>query len=75
MSDLADFVTAWTAACQAPLSFTVSWSLLTVMSIELVMRTNRGLMHECPSQGHFPWTQPAKSFVVSPHPVPRISVS
>ena len=34
MSDLADFVTAWTAACQAPLSFTVSWSLLKLMPIE-----------------------------------------
>ena len=29
------FVTPWTAACQASLSFTVSWSLLKLMSIEL----------------------------------------
>ena len=29
--------TPWTAACQAPLSFTVSWNLLRFMSIELVM--------------------------------------
>ena len=28
------FVTPWTAACQAALSFTVSWSLLKLMSIE-----------------------------------------
>ena len=28
------FVTPWTAACQASLSFTVSWSLLKLMSIE-----------------------------------------
>ena len=28
------FVTAWTAACQAPLSPTISWSLLKFMSIE-----------------------------------------
>ena len=31
------FATPWTAACQASLSFTVSWSLLRFMSIELVM--------------------------------------
>ena len=29
--------TPWTAACQAPLSFTTSWNLLKFMSIELVM--------------------------------------
>ena len=31
------FVTPWTAACQAPLSFTVSQNLLKFVSIELVM--------------------------------------
>ena len=31
------FVTPWTAACQASLSLTISWSLLKLMSIELVM--------------------------------------
>ena len=31
------FVTPWTAACQASLSFTISWSLLNLMSIESVM--------------------------------------
>ena len=30
-------VTPWTAACQASLSFTVSWSFLRLMSIESVM--------------------------------------
>ena len=30
-------VTTWTAACQASMSFTTSWSLLKLMSIELVM--------------------------------------
>ena len=30
------FATSWTAACQASLSFTISWSLLKLMSIELV---------------------------------------
>ena len=28
------FVTPWTAACQASLSFSISWSLLKLMSIE-----------------------------------------
>ena len=31
------FVTPWTAACQISLSFTISWSLLKLMSIESVM--------------------------------------
>ena len=31
------FATPWTAACQASLSITYSWSLLKLMSIELVM--------------------------------------
>ena len=34
------FMTLWTVACQASLSFTVSWSLLKFMSIELVMPNN-----------------------------------
>ena len=34
------FATPWTAACQASLSFTVSWSLLKLVSIELVMPSN-----------------------------------
>ena len=34
------FVTRWTAACQASLSFTISWSLLKLMSIESVMPSN-----------------------------------
>ena len=34
------FVTPWTAACQASLSITNSWSLLTLMSIESVMPSN-----------------------------------
>ena len=33
-------VTPWTAACQAPLSSTISQSLLSFMSIELVMLSN-----------------------------------
>ena len=34
------FVTPWTAACQASLSFTISWSLLKFTSIESVMLSN-----------------------------------
>ena len=34
------FVTLWTAACQTSLSITNSWSLLKLMSIELVMPFN-----------------------------------
>ena len=34
------FATPGTAACQAPLSSTISWSLLKLMSIELVMLSN-----------------------------------
>ena len=35
------FATPWTAACQASLSFTISWSLLKLMSIESVMPSTR----------------------------------
>ena len=34
------FVTPWIAAHQAPLSFTISWSLLKFMFVELVMLSN-----------------------------------
>ena len=33
-------VTPWNVACQASLSFTISWSLLKLMSIKLVMPSN-----------------------------------
>ena len=39
--------TLWTAACQVPLSSTISWSLLKFMSIELVIPSNH-LMLCCP---------------------------
>ena len=41
------FVTPRTAACQAFLSFTISWSLLKLTSIELVMPSNH-LIFCCP---------------------------
>ena len=34
------FATPWTIACQASLSFTISWSLFKLMSIESVMSSN-----------------------------------
>ena len=34
------FVTLWTAACQASLSVTIYWSLVKLMSVELVMPSN-----------------------------------
>ena len=41
------FETSWTAARQAPLSYTMSWSLLKFMSIELVMPSSH-LILCCP---------------------------
>ena len=41
------FGTPWTAACQASLSITNFWSLLKLMSIELVMPSNH-LILSCP---------------------------
>ena len=41
------FVTPWTAACQASLSITNSWSLLKLTSIKLVMPSNH-LILNCP---------------------------
>ena len=44
------FATPWTAACQASLSFTLSQSLLKLMSIESVMPSNHlVLCHPSPS--------------------------
>ena len=38
--DVRLFVPSWTAACQASLSFTISQSLLKLMSIESMMPSN-----------------------------------
>ena len=40
LSQVQLFVTPWTAAYQAPLSFTISQSLLKFMSVELMMLSN-----------------------------------
>ena len=47
LSSVRPFATPWTAACQAFLSFTDSWSLLKLMSIESVMPSNH-LILCCP---------------------------
>ena len=39
------FVTLWTAACQAYLSITNSWSLLRLMSLESVMPSNHLILY------------------------------
>ena len=39
-SHLQFFVTSWTAACQASLSFTIYWSLIKLISIETMMPSN-----------------------------------
>ena len=59
------FATPWTAACQAPLSFTVSQSLLKIMSIELVVLSSHLILccsfsfcsKSFPPSGSFPMSQ------------------
>jgi len=50
------FATPWTAACQAYLSFTISWSLFKLMSIKSVMPFN-----------HLTLSSPSPSFNLSLH--------
>ena len=63
------FVIPWTAARQAPLSFTVAWSLLKLMCIELVMPSIHLILchpfcfclQSFPAPGSFPVSQPLVS--------------
>ena len=56
------FVNPWTAACQVPLSSTISWSLLRFMSNQLVMLSNHLILcrlfsfclQSFPASGSFP---------------------
>ena len=48
LSHLQLFVTPWTAACQASLSFNVFWNLLKLISIDLVMHSNHLILCTCP---------------------------
>ena len=46
------FATSWTAACQASLSISNSWSLLKLMFIKLVMPSNHLILcHVFPTKG------------------------
>ena len=55
------FATPWTAAHQGSLSFTISWSLLKLMSIDSVMPSNHlilcypvsSYLQSCPTSGSF----------------------
>ena len=54
------FVTPWTAAHQASVSFTISWSLLKLMSVESVMPSNHLILcrpQSFPASGSFPVSQ------------------
>ena len=58
------FATPWTAACQASLSITNSWSLLKLMSIESVIPSNHlilfpfsSCLQSFPASGSFPVSQ------------------
>ena len=54
----------WTAACQASLSFTISWSLLKLMCIELVIPSNHLIL--CYPFSSHPLSFPASgSFLMS----------
>ena len=63
------FLTWWTAACRASVSFTVSWSLFKFMSIESGMLSNHpssGIpffshLQSFPASGSFPMSQPFTS--------------
>ena len=44
LSHVLPSATPWTAACQASLSFTISWSFLTLTSIEWVMPSNHFIL-------------------------------
>ena len=57
VSVMSEFASPWTAACQASLSFTISWSLLKFMSTESVMPSNH-LVLCCPLV-LLPWTFPS----------------
>ena len=65
LSSVQLFATPWTAACQASFSFTISWSLLKLMFIELVKPPNYLILclpfsfcpQSFPASGSFPKSQ------------------
>ena len=74
LSSVQLFVTPWTAAHQASLSFTISWSLLKLMSIELVMSFNHIILCHPPSLPAFNLSQHQGLFqwVSSSHQVAKV---
>ena len=64
LSHIRLFATSWSAACQAFLSFIISWSLLKLMSIESVMPPNHLIL--CHSFLPLPSVFPvSRSFLIS----------
>ena len=51
---MSDSATPWTAACQASLSITNSWSLLELTSIKSVMPSNHLILCHPPFSSHLP---------------------
>ena len=68
------FVTPWTTACQASLSFTISWSLLKLMSHESVIPSNHLFLLLPPSSPALYLSQHQSLFqwVVSSHQVAKV---
>ena len=67
------FLTTWTAAWQASLSFTISWSLLKFMSIESMMPSNHVIFcHPLPSCSQSFRESGSLQWVSSPHQVAKI---
>ena len=63
LSRVQRFVTPWTAACQASLSFTICWSLLKLMSIESVMPINHIILcHPLLLSSIFPSISPSNEY-------------
>ena len=63
LSHVRFFATPWTAARQASLSFTISWSLLKLLSIESVMPSNHLIL--CPPLFLFQSFPVSGSFLMS----------
>ena len=62
------FASPWTAAHQAPLSFTVSWSLLTFMSKESVMPSNHLILSDAEAEAPILWPPDTKSWLIRKDP-------
>ena len=65
-------VTPWTAACQASLSLTFSWSLLKLMSIESVMPSNHLILCCSPPSLNLSQHQGLSQWVSSSHQVAQV---